>query len=71
MITSNPFADVLKLPHWFLEITNNKVFVKNTSESNVFIRFGLQNDFRLIRKQADEIEYDLNRLKRQGKPNSH
>jgi len=55
------------LPHWYLEISNTEIFVKDFSTNEMFIEFRLKKDLKKIMRIANRIERELVISNRKGK----
>ncbi|CAI2361098.1 unnamed protein product [Moneuplotes crassus] len=57
----NPYAEVLKLPQWYLEITNTKISVRKPDQANVFIEFWLNCNLKKMMRTAANMEKEMSR----------
>lgn len=67
----NPDADVLKLPQWFLEINNTRVYLKTDINSNEpYFLFEPKEKIYNVMNKAEKIERVLSRVNYKSKMSS-
>ena len=67
ILKPNHDADVLKLPHWYLEITNTFVYTKEKGSKDVHFYFKTGGNLRELMDKAEEMDQDFKEIQAKGK----
>jgi len=59
VILPNPKANVIKLPHWYLEITNTAVSIKSKHNKNCVFQFTTKGSLSDLMRKAGRMEREL------------
>mmetsp|Transcript_17750 Transcript_17750/g.20512 ORF Transcript_17750/g.20512 Transcript_17750/m.20512 type:complete len:118 (-) Transcript_17750:442-795(-) len=65
VILPNPKANVIKLPHWYLEITNTAVSIKSKHNKNCVFQFTTKGSLSDLMRKAGRMERMLYSHRRQ------